>query len=98
MYKKIKQKRTNSSFVHFEKLASLLRDKGVDFYYIPAPIQHKNKYAKGEYKKMFSGFIPEMKEKHGNVFLLKITRNTLEIYLEILFILMKKGWSLPINL
>ncbi|WLE95683.1 MAG: hypothetical protein QTN59_13465 [Candidatus Electrothrix communis] len=68
MYKKIKQKRTNSSFVHFEKLASLLRDKGVDFYYIPAPIQHKNKYAKGEYKKMFSGFIPEMKEKHGNVF------------------------------
>ncbi|MCI5209974.1 MAG: hypothetical protein D3910_14520 [Candidatus Electrothrix sp. ATG2] len=68
IYKRAKLKRTDSSVVHFEKLVSLLREKGIDFYYIPVPIQRKNKYADGEYNEMFLGFFPEMKKKYSNVF------------------------------
>jgi hypothetical protein len=68
VYRKIKQKRTNASIVHLGKLLALLQEKGIDFYYIPAPVQRKNNYAQGEYKKMFSDFFPEMERKYSNLF------------------------------
>ncbi|WP_339135050.1 MAG: hypothetical protein WGN25_16930 [Candidatus Electrothrix sp. GW3-4] len=66
VYRKMKQRGTNSSVFHLGKLLALLQEKGIDFYYIPAPAQQKNNYAQGEYKKMFSDFFPELERKYSN--------------------------------
>ncbi|MCI5130256.1 MAG: hypothetical protein D3904_01750 [Candidatus Electrothrix sp. EH2] len=68
IYRKMKQRRTNSALFHFEKLLSLLREKGIDFYCLPAPIQKKNKYAQRKYNKMFSDVFPEIEREYSNFF------------------------------
>lgn len=58
----------NSSELHFRDLVDFLYSNGVDFYYIPVPIekQAKKSYKMKQHNDLFKGLFPSIKQSYSN--------------------------------